>query len=144
RRQCSPSHAAHPRWLERGEGPICFVGALDSRLNVQQVRLAGCLRAPPRSWTLLIALAGLLHPAPRGWPTWCARRYCAQGPICFADALDSRLNVARSRSPGLPYPLASPPAAARPSTVRLAGCLRAPPRIWTLLIALAGFLPTGS
>jgi hypothetical protein len=38
--------------------PICFVGALASRLNVQKVRLAGCLRAPPRSWTLLIALAG--------------------------------------------------------------------------------------
>src|SRR6185369_14860705 len=65
RRQCSPSHAAHPRWLERGEGPICFVGALDSRLNVQQVRLAGCLRAPPRSWTLLVALAGFVRQALR-------------------------------------------------------------------------------
>ena len=37
-----------------------------------------------------------------------------KGPICFVGALDSRLNVARSRSPGLSYPLASPPAAARP------------------------------
>ena len=39
--------------------------ALDSRLNARQVRLAGCLRAPPRSWTLLIALAGFLRQAPR-------------------------------------------------------------------------------
>src|SRR6185503_20764361 len=38
-------------------------GALASRLNVQKVRLAGCLRAPPRSWTLLIALAGFLRQA---------------------------------------------------------------------------------
>ncbi len=42
------------------KGPICFVGALDCRLNVQRVRLARCLRAPPRSWTLLIALAAFL------------------------------------------------------------------------------------
>src|ERR1700720_4104189 len=41
-------------------------GALDSRLNVQKVRLAGCLRAPPRSWTLLLALAGVLRQGPRG------------------------------------------------------------------------------
>ena len=32
-------------------------GALDRPLNVQRVRLAGGHRAPPRSWTLLIALA---------------------------------------------------------------------------------------
>ena len=38
-------------------------GALGSRLNVQKVRLAGCLRAPPRIWTLLIALAGFLRQA---------------------------------------------------------------------------------
>src|SRR5678816_618128 len=43
---------------------ICFVGALDRRLNVQKVRLAGCHRAPPRSWTLLIALRGFLRQAP--------------------------------------------------------------------------------
>src|SRR6185369_10922091 len=55
--------------LERGEGPICFVGALDRRLNVQQVRLAGCRRAPPRSWTLLIALAGFLRRVPRAMTT---------------------------------------------------------------------------
>src|SRR5687768_8646969 len=41
-------------------------GALDSRLNVQKVRLAGCLRAPPRSWTLLIALAGFPPTGPLG------------------------------------------------------------------------------
>ena len=43
---------------------ICFVRALGNRLNVRQVRLAGCLRAPPRSWTLLLALAGSLRQAP--------------------------------------------------------------------------------
>ena len=37
-------------------------------LNVQRVRLAGGLRAPPRSWTLLIALAGFLRQAPRLGP----------------------------------------------------------------------------
>ena len=47
------------------EGPILRrYGALDSRLNVQKVRLAGCHRAPPRSWTLLLALAGFLRQAP--------------------------------------------------------------------------------
>src|SRR4029450_5868264 len=56
---------------------ICFVGALDSRLNVQQVRLAGCHRAPPRSWTLLIALAAFLlsalgsrHGVGIRWEAW--------------------------------------------------------------------------
>ena len=49
-------------------------------------------------------------------------------PICFAGALGRTLNVARSRSPGCPYSLASPPAAARPARVRLACDLRAPPR----------------
>ena len=44
--------------------PICFVGALDRTLNVQRVRLACGLRAPPRIWTLLIALAGFLRQAP--------------------------------------------------------------------------------
>ena len=41
-------------------------GALDRTLNVQRVppRVA-CHRAPPRSWTLLIALAGFLRQAPR-------------------------------------------------------------------------------
>src|SRR4029434_10362330 len=38
---------------------MCVVGSLGSRLNVQKVRLAGCLRAPPRSWTLLLALVAL-------------------------------------------------------------------------------------
>src|SRR5262249_37028303 len=32
--------------------PICFVGALGCTLNVQRVRPACSLRAPPRSWTL--------------------------------------------------------------------------------------------
>ena len=36
-----------------------------SRLNVQRVRLAGGLRAPPRSWTLLLALAAFVRRAPR-------------------------------------------------------------------------------
>ena len=43
-------------------------GALGSRLNVQKVRLAGCLRAPPRIWTLLSILRVfrlLLELAPR-------------------------------------------------------------------------------
>src|SRR6266511_485004 len=39
-------------------------GALDRTLNVQRVRLACSHRAPPRSWTLLIALAELLRQAP--------------------------------------------------------------------------------
>ena len=34
--------------------------------------------------------------------------------------------------------------ASEPQRVRLAGCLRAPPRIWTLLIALAEFLGRAS
>src|SRR4029077_5238586 len=38
----------------------CFVGALARALNVERLRLAPGLRAPPRSWTLLIALAGFL------------------------------------------------------------------------------------
>src|SRR5205823_9877120 len=42
--------------LERREGPICFVGALGCTLDVQGVRLACSLRAPPRSWTRLLAL----------------------------------------------------------------------------------------
>src|SRR6185503_18531629 len=37
---------------------------LASASEPQKVRLAGCLRAPPRSWTLLLALAGLLRQAP--------------------------------------------------------------------------------
>src|SRR6185295_18014725 len=39
-------------------------GALDRTLNVQRVRLACGHRAPPRSWTLLIALAEFLRRAP--------------------------------------------------------------------------------
>jgi hypothetical protein len=59
-------------------------------------------------------------------------------------ALDSRLTLgepkpeARRANPEI---LAS---ASEPQKVRLAGCLRAPPRSWTLLIALAGIFPTGS
>ena len=41
----------------RREGPICFVGALVRALNVERLRLAPGLRAPPRSWTLLAGLA---------------------------------------------------------------------------------------
>src|SRR5882724_2097677 len=47
-------------WGEDSEGgrspPPREVGALGRTLNVQEVRLACGLRAPPRSWTLLIAL----------------------------------------------------------------------------------------
>src|SRR5207302_11217692 len=48
---------------------ICFVGALGRTLNVQRVRLACGLRAPPRSWTLLVALARafLRRPSRRPW-----------------------------------------------------------------------------
>src|SRR5258705_5042468 len=46
-------------------------GALDRPLNVQRVRLACGHRAPPRSWTLLIALARFLRQAPSGGAsTW--------------------------------------------------------------------------
>src|SRR5437870_13899658 len=48
-------------WGEASEGgrspPPSGVGALGCTLNVQRVRLACTLRAPPCSWTLLIALA---------------------------------------------------------------------------------------
>ena len=47
----------HPRGGGR-EGPICFVGALGRALNVERLRLAPGLRAPPRSWTLLDRLLG--------------------------------------------------------------------------------------
>src|SRR5881275_1501867 len=47
-------------WGEASEGgrspPPRSVGALGRTLNVQRVRLACDLRAPPCSWTLLIAL----------------------------------------------------------------------------------------
>ena len=52
------SSRVSPTGCSSEDGPTRFVGALDSRLNVQRVRLAGCLRAPPRIWTLLLALAG--------------------------------------------------------------------------------------
>ena len=44
----------------RSTAPILdpTVGALGGRLNVQRVRLAGCLRAPPRIWTFLSSLRG--------------------------------------------------------------------------------------
>src|SRR3972149_3307078 len=35
---------------------MCFVGALGCGLNVEKLRLARSLRAPPRIWTLLAAL----------------------------------------------------------------------------------------
>jgi hypothetical protein len=54
---------------------------------------------------------------------------CGIGPWFYADRLPltaftyrgarhDGIHLARSRSPGLPYPLASPPAAARPSRSR--------------------------
>jgi Xaa-Pro aminopeptidase len=36
---------------------LSYVTGFDRPLNVQEVRLARGLRAPPRSWTLLVALA---------------------------------------------------------------------------------------
>src|SRR5215467_10003421 len=57
------------------EGPACFVGALGCGLNVEQLRLAGCLRAPPRIWTLL----GRLTSARYGLRWTCALR-AEKGP----------------------------------------------------------------
>ena len=45
------------------EGPICFVGPSTAGSTYREVRLAGCLRAPPRSWTPLTALARVLRQA---------------------------------------------------------------------------------
>jgi len=49
-------------------GELCschFVGALDCTLDVQEVRLACSLRAPPCGWTLLAAL-GSFSPTASG------------------------------------------------------------------------------
>jgi hypothetical protein len=46
----------HRRSAGGSKRPICFVGALGSRLNVERLRLACCLRAPPRIWTFLSRL----------------------------------------------------------------------------------------
>ena len=55
----SPSSTAKASGGDKG---ICFVGAVGSPLNVQRVRLAGCLPAPPRIWTLLATRQSLrLH-----------------------------------------------------------------------------------
>src|SRR5439155_10126421 len=76
-------------------GPICFAGALGRTLNVQEVRLACGLPAPPRSWTLLVARV------PRRW----LRLGRREGPICFVGALGRTLNVERLRlACGLPAP----------------------------------------
>src|SRR6185295_15355267 len=101
-------------------------GALDSRLNVQKVRLAGCLRAPPRSWTLLLALAGFSNRLLK-------RRF---GPICFVGALDRRLNVQKVRLAGC---LRAPP---RSWTLllALAGFLRQAPRATIGPICFVGAL----
>ena len=48
-RRLRPPRRLPPLLPGRPIRPICFVGALGSRLNVQKVRLACCLRAPPRS-----------------------------------------------------------------------------------------------
>ena len=61
---------SHQRLEQRGS--ICFVRALDSRRSVLRVRRAGCLRAPPRSWTLSRSAAssdGLLAPGAHGFHT---------------------------------------------------------------------------
>src|SRR5207247_6485561 len=72
--ECAPSERRLCRgddsWGEVSEGgrrpPPSFVGALGRTLNVQRVRLACGPRAPPCSWTLLIALArAVLRQAPR-------------------------------------------------------------------------------
>src|SRR5712692_6237907 len=58
-RQRGLSRAPPRRKLAPGgrQRPICFVGALDRRLNVERLRLACGLRAPPRIWTFLGHLA---------------------------------------------------------------------------------------
>ncbi|PYO56528.1 MAG: hypothetical protein DMD83_13985 [Candidatus Rokuibacteriota bacterium] len=59
---------------------MCGVGALGRTLNVQRVRLACGPRAPPCSWTLLIALArAFLRQAPS--PCGSGRKY---GRCCGA------------------------------------------------------------
>src|SRR6266852_5183227 len=74
-RQCSTFERRLCRrnesWGEVSEGGRsppprrCGVGALGRTLNVQEVRLACGRRAPPCSWTLLIALArAFLRQAP--------------------------------------------------------------------------------
>jgi len=45
------------------DGGAVLLKSLDTQLELTK-RLAGCLRAPPRSWTLLLALAGFLRQAP--------------------------------------------------------------------------------
>ena len=55
----------------------------------EQVRLAGGLRAPPRSWTLLLALAGFSPTLERG-----------KGPCGGTASLDRRLNVQQVRLAG--------------------------------------------
>ena len=50
--------------LERGEGSSCEAAPATARANVQRVRLACGHRAPPRSWTLLLALAAFVRWAP--------------------------------------------------------------------------------
>src|SRR4030095_9074045 len=46
-----------PRALERGEGPICFVGALARALNVERLRITPRRRARARSATPILPLA---------------------------------------------------------------------------------------
>ena len=69
-----PGSLAAPR---RDEDPVAAARAMirahllrwrprPPALNVERLRLARGLRAPPRSWTLLIALAGFLRQAPTG------------------------------------------------------------------------------
>src|SRR6185436_11722530 len=87
---------------------VAFVGALDSRLDVRTVRLAGCLRAPPRSWTLLLALAGFLRPSPSLAPSTAGSTYgqyaspaafgrrLAAGPFSSLDPVFSDRLLART------------------------------------------------
>src|SRR5207249_5591470 len=59
----APACRRNESWGEVSEGgrspPPRIVGALGRALNVQRVRLARGRRAPPCSWTLLIALASV-------------------------------------------------------------------------------------
>jgi hypothetical protein len=89
-------------------------GALVRALNVEQLRLAPGLRAPPRSWTLLAARLPLQRSLPRAASPRLARRPPIRAHLRRYGALVRALNVEQ---------------------LRLAPGLRAPPRSWTLLAA---------
>src|SRR6185436_4834066 len=81
--------------------PICFVGALARALNVERLRLAPGLRAPPRSW----------NPSPRSSPAFSDRlleRRLALWLVLLGQSRRSRGNqsAAAPASATRPRPLA--------------------------------------